>query len=85
MKLGIYSLQRILFEGDAREVTCVTQAGEITFLDHHEPLISILAKGVMKVIDGDRKEHYIPAKSGFLEIDADNTAKILIEEGEQRV
>ncbi len=82
MKLGVYSLQKVLFEGDAREVTCVTQAGEITFLDHHEPLISILSKGVMKITDKDRKKHFIPVRSGFLEIDSNNTAKLLVEEGE---
>ncbi len=80
MKLGVYSLQKVLFEGEARSVTCVTKAGEITFLDHHEPLISILAKGVMKIADKDRREHYIPVRSGFLEIDSNNTAKLLVEE-----
>ena len=80
MKLGVYSLRGVLFEGEAREVSCMTLAGEITVLDHHEPLISILAKGVVKVIDADRKEHYIPARSGFLEIDSNNQAKLLIEE-----
>ncbi len=80
MKLGVYSLQKVLFEGEAREVTCMTQSGEITVLDHHEPLITLLAKGVAKVIDADRKEHFVPVRAGFLEVDANNQAKLLVEE-----
>jgi F0F1-type ATP synthase epsilon subunit len=80
MKLGIYSLQRVLFDGEAREVNCMTTSGEISVLDHHEPLISLLGKGVIKVVDAEHKDHFIPARSGFLEIDANNQAKLLIEE-----
>ncbi len=80
MKLGIYSLQRVLFDGEAREVTCMTTSGEITVLDHHEPLITILGKGVARVVDADRKEHFVPVRSGFLEIDVNNQAKLLVEE-----
>ncbi len=82
MNIGVYSLQGVLFEGEVREVTCATQAGTITFLDHHEPLVSVLTEGIMKIVDRDRAAHYIPVRSGFLEIDADNTARLLVEEGE---
>ena len=80
MKLGVYSLKKVLFQGDARSVNCNTRSGEITFLDHHEPLISILEKGVIKITDANKEDHYIQARSGFLEIDAENQAKMLIEE-----
>jgi F0F1-type ATP synthase epsilon subunit len=80
MKIGVYSLQKVLFEGDAREVTCATQAGTITFLDHHEPLVSVLTEGIMRIVDRDRAEHFLPVKSGFLEIDDNNTARLLVEE-----
>lgn len=80
MKLGVYSLQKVLFQGEASSVTCNTRSGEITILDHHEPLISMLEKGTIKVIDENKKEHYIPVKSGFLEVRDNNQAKILIEE-----
>ncbi|MDR3582034.1 MAG: F0F1 ATP synthase subunit epsilon [Candidatus Pacebacteria bacterium] len=80
MKLGVYSLQKVLFRGDAKSVNCNTRSGEITFLDHHEPLISILGKGVITIADANGEDHYIQARSGFLEIGADNQAKMLIEE-----
>ncbi len=81
MKLGVYSLQKVLFQGDASEVNCKTRMGEITILDHHRPLISLLAPGTMKIIDNARKEHYIPVNSGFLEVRSGNEARFLVEEG----
>jgi F-type H+-transporting ATPase subunit epsilon len=80
MTIGIYSLQKVLFKGEAVSVNCRTKNGEITILDHHEPLISILRKGVMKVVDNDAKEHYIPVSSGFLEVRSGNQARFLVEE-----
>jgi F0F1-type ATP synthase epsilon subunit len=79
MKLGVYSLQKVLFQGDATSVNCNTRMGEVTILDNHEALISIVEKGTMKIVDGDRKEWYIPVSSGFLEVDSDSQVKILVE------
>jgi F-type H+-transporting ATPase subunit epsilon len=80
MQVGVYSLEKVLYHGEAREVNCRTQNGEITILDHHEPLISILEKGVIKIIANDSKEHYVPVVSGFLEINSKNEAKLLVEQ-----
>lgn len=81
MKIGVYSLQKVLYQGDVESVNCETATGEITILDHHRPLISILKKGVMKVVDREKKEHYIPVASGLLEVRSGNEAKFLVEEG----
>jgi len=80
MKLGVYSLQKVLYQGDAELVNCQTAIGEITILDHHRPIISILKRGVMKIVDQEKKEHYIPVDSGFLEVRAGNEARFLVEE-----
>ncbi len=79
MKLGVYSLQKVLFQGDATSVNCNTRSGEITILDHHEALISVLEKGIITIVDEDKKEWYIPVISGFLEIDSGSQVKILAE------
>jgi len=80
MKLGVYSLQKVLYQGNVELVNCQTATGEITILDHHRPIISILKRGVMKIVDREKKEHYIPVDSGFLEIRAGNEARFLVEE-----
>jgi F-type H+-transporting ATPase subunit epsilon len=81
MKLGVYSLKNVLFQGNVVSINCRTESGEITILNHHRPLISILDKGVVKITDVDGKEHYIPVNSGFLEVRASNEVKFLVEEG----
>ncbi len=68
MKLSIYSLKNILFQGDASLLNCQTTMGEITVLDKHETLITVLAPGIIKIIDENKKEHFFPIKSGFLEV-----------------
>jgi len=81
MTLGVYSLKKVLYQGDAVSVNCRTKNGEITILNHHRPLISILTPGTMKIIDKEQKEHYIPVSSGFLEVRSGNEARFLVEEG----
>lgn len=81
MHLGIYSLKKILFQGEAQSVNCKTKSGEITILDDHEPLISVLKRGIVKIVDAAAKEHYIPVSSGFLEVRL-NDVKFIVEEAE---
>ena len=75
MHLGIYSLEKVLYRGEASSVNCPTESGEITILDHHRPLISLLKKGIIKVLDENKKEHYIPVLSGFLEVKPGNNRR----------
>ena len=62
MKLSIYSLKNILFQGNASLLNCQTIMGEITVLDNHEALISVLSAGVIRIIDGDKKEQFFEIK-----------------------
>jgi F0F1-type ATP synthase epsilon subunit len=80
MKLGVYSLQKVLYDGNAASVNCVTANGEITILDGHQPIISILRQGLMKIVDGEGKEHYVRVRSGLLEVRTGNEARFLVEE-----
>jgi len=80
MHISIYSLKKVLYEGEAVSVNMKTASGEITVLDHHRPLISLLELGTIKVIDTDEKEHYLPVTSGFLEVNAENSIRLLVEE-----
>jgi len=80
MQIGVYSLQKVLYRGEAESVNCQTATGEITILEHHRPLISILRKGIIRILDKEKKEHYIPVASGFLEVRSGSEAKFLVEE-----
>ena len=64
--------------------------GEITVLDNHETLITVLVAGVIKIIpaksrDGeavlrDRGALFFPIKSGFLQVKENNEARCIVEE-----
>lgn len=78
MKLGVYSLKKVLFQGDIVSLNCQTASGEITVLPHHRPLLTILTGGVLSIVDKNNKEHYIQIGSGFLEVTDHNESRIII-------
>lgn len=80
MKLSIFSLNKILFVGQITSLTCRTLLGEITVLNNHQPLISMLAKGAIKAVDATQKEHFFEVASGFLEVRKNNEARCIIEQ-----
>jgi F-type H+-transporting ATPase subunit epsilon len=80
MKLSVYSLKKVLFQGDASLLNCKTAVGEITVLDNHQPLIGILKEGVMKIVDLEKKEHFLEIKSGLIEVKPENEVRCLIDE-----
>ena len=82
MHVGIYSLQQILYQGDAESINCMTASGEITALANHRPLISILKQGIVTVVDKANQKHYIRISSGFLEVRRNNQARIIVTEQE---
>ncbi len=79
MKLSIYSLKKIVFQGEAVMLNCKTLAGEITVLDNHETYIGVLKAGVAKVIDAHKAEHFFEINSGFLEVREGNQVRCLID------
>ncbi|MEK7540984.1 MAG: F0F1 ATP synthase subunit epsilon [Patescibacteria group bacterium] len=80
MKLSLYSLKKILFQDEAESLNCKTVMGEITVLDNHETLITVLAAGIVKITDNREKQHFFPIKSGFLEVKTGNEVRCIVEE-----
>ena len=75
----VISLKGIEYEGKITSLNVKTESGEITILDHHRPLITILKKGVA-IITGEKNERKeMPINSGFLEVDAHNRLNVLID------
>lgn len=79
MELSIYSIKEILFQGKASLLNCNTTSGEITVLDKHEPLITVLAKGVIKIVDENKKERFFEVKSGFMEVKPNSEVRCIID------
>ncbi len=80
MHLSVYSIKKVLFEGEAESINCKTVNGEITILDQHRPLITELAPGTIKIIDSQDKENYFLITTGFVEVQTHNRARIIVNE-----
>ena len=80
MHLSIHSLKNTLFDQVATQLTVPTTTGEITILDNHRALITLLKKGVATIIDDEDKEKKLTITGGFLEVKPNNEVTVLIEE-----
>jgi F0F1-type ATP synthase epsilon subunit len=80
MKLSVYSLNKILFAGQASLLNCKTMVGEITILDNHETFIGVLTKGVTKIVDAAKQDHFFEIKSGFVEVREGNEVRCIVEQ-----
>ena len=78
MQLQIISLKGIQYDGEVKSLNAKTTSGEITVLDHHLPLITVLDKGRLVVKDSGGMATTIPNTSGFLEVKHGNRAVALI-------
>lgn len=78
MNFQVLSLKGIEYSGEIKSVNAKTTSGEITVLDHHLPLITVLS-GRLIIKDTNGIEKTIPLKSGFLEVSEGNKASALID------
>jgi F0F1-type ATP synthase epsilon subunit len=79
MRVKIYSLKGTQYEGDAVSLNVMTEAGEITILNHHRALMTILKPCNIKVEEKDNTRKIIPASGGFLEVGGNNEVTVLID------
>lgn len=79
MKLSIYSIEKTLFEGDVEKIIARTPEGEITVLNHHIPLISIVLGPEFRLVDKENNIHTIKIVSGFLEVRPDGHVVVLFD------
>ena len=77
MKVSVYTLRGIEFEGEAVSFNVKTRSGEITILNKHRPLITLLEKGSAKIVLGGGEIKEINMNSGFLEMDDKNNLNVL--------
>jgi len=68
MKLFIYSLQSAIFDGEVKSLTLPTLQGEITVLEDHLPLITLINRGLIRYIDSANKPSTLDFAGGVAEI-----------------
>ncbi len=79
MQTKVITLGGIVFEGQATAVHARTQSGDVTILDHHQPLISLLAPKSRIRVDTPEGQKAIAVASGFLHMHEDNNLTILVD------
>ena len=77
MKLGIYTIEKTLYEGEVDEIIAKTIAGEITVLPDHIPMVSELSSGPLRIKEHGGKEKTIDIEAGFMEIQPESNVIIL--------
>lgn len=69
MKLKVIAPEKTIFSGEADLVQLPGKMGSFEILKNHAPLVAILEKGRMKVIDTDRNTHFIPIEGGVVKVE----------------
>lgn len=78
MKIDIVKPDQTLFSGDASLVQLPGVDGKFELLNNHAPLISILRKGSIKIIDNEKNTLFFETKGGVVEV-KNNKVLILAE------
>ncbi len=77
MTLDIVTPDRSLFSGEVDLVQLPGLDGSFEILDNHAPLISVLTKGVIKILQG-KEDDYFEVKGGVVEV-LENKVLVLAE------
>ncbi|RLD46740.1 MAG: hypothetical protein DRI86_02315 [Bacteroidetes bacterium] len=78
MVVDVITPDKTLFSGNAGLVRIPGIDGSFEVLDHHAPLVSIIVKGTVTIIDDKKQNHDIEVNGGVIEVN-NNTVKILAE------
>lgn len=78
MKVIIAKVDKVYFDEEADSVILPTADGQIQVLPHHEPLISILEKGTITVLQKKEKKVYtFTIDKGLVEVSNNKVTVIL--------
>ncbi len=78
MIVEIISPDKVLFSGISKIVQLPGIDGSFEIMNNHAPLVSILVKGKIKLVDEKNRETFFEVNGGVIEV-LKNDVKILIE------
>lgn len=76
-KVEIVCADRLVWEGEATQLTAMTTVGEIGILAHHIPLIAMLGIGTAEITTSDGTRHIIAVDDGLVSVTADDFVAII--------
>lgn len=72
MKVEIITPDKTVFEGEAEVVQLPGKDGSFEILNNHAPIISVLKKGKIKVVDAEKKAALFEVNGGVIEVIKNN-------------
>lgn len=68
MNIEIINPDKTIFSGEGELVQLPGKDGSFEILNNHAPLISVLRKGKVKVVDKDGKKQFFEINGGVIEV-----------------
>ena len=82
LKLKLVTPEKIVYEAQVDQVTAMTEAGEITILSGHIPLLATLPSGELRT-KTDGHEELLVASTGFIEVRPGDEVVVLADTAER--
>ena len=81
LQVAVVSVGQNIWSGEAKSLIAKTTEGEIGILAGHEPVLSLLVDGVVRVEGTYGEKVQVSISGGFLAVD-NNSVRVLAEEAE---
>ncbi len=76
LSLKIVTPDRIMFDGEADMVIMRTKSGDVGIMHGHQPMVTVLDYGVLKIIGSEEEEKRAAVFGGFAEINSEGMSVI---------
>ncbi len=76
MNISILTPDKILYEGEASLVQFPGIDGSFELLENHAPMIAVLKKGKIRLVDLQKEIHFFEINAGIVEVN-ENKAQVL--------
>ena len=81
LNVAVVAVDRKVWSGTAKSIVAKTPEGEIGILPGHEPVLSLLVNGVVRIETVDGEKISVAVHGGFFSVDS-NEVKVLAEMAE---
>lgn len=81
LNVAVVAVDRKVWSGAAKSIVAKTPEGEIGILPGHEPVLSLLVNGVVRIESVDGEKISVAVHGGFFSVDS-NEVKVLAEVAE---
>lgn len=78
----IVTPERVMYSGAAVSVVIPTEAGELTIKPHHQPIMTTLRAGELRLVDTEQVVQIFAIDTGVMHVDTHNNMTVLVDRSE---